>query len=81
MTSSCKERHSCFGVEVGEAARIVVGNQLFADPTILFARHVTGGKMQKSGMVGGPNEVEDVERRVGIGGKSVAQVGIKIGQA
>jgi hypothetical protein len=37
--------------------------------------------MEKPGMVGTPNEVEDVDGRVGIRSKSVAEVGIKIGQA
>ena len=36
-----------FGVEVSEAAGIVVGSQLFADAAVLFARDVASGKMQQ----------------------------------
>src|SRR4029077_19928542 len=41
-----------FSIEVSKAAWIEVGNQLFADPAILLASHVAGGKMHKPRVVG-----------------------------
>ena len=69
------------GVETSDPARSVIRSQLLGDATILLPGHVAGGKMQQPGMIRRANEFENVDRGIGIGGESVAQVGIKICQA
>src|SRR5207245_5892196 len=69
-----------FGIEVGQATWVVVGNQLFADPAILLSGYIAGGKMHKPGMVGAAKEFTKFDGRVGIRGKSIAKIGIEIGE-
>ena len=67
-----------FSVKSFQSTRIVIRSQLFTDSPILFAGHVTGGKMQKARMVCRSYEFENIDRGIGVGGESVAQIGIEV---
>ena len=47
---------------------------------ILLSGYIAGGKMHKPGMVGAANEFKNFDGRVGIRGKSIAKIGIEIGE-
>ena len=49
-------------------------------PAILLSGYIAGGKMHKPGMVGAANEFKNFDGRVGIRGKSIAKIGIEIGE-
>jgi hypothetical protein len=70
-----------FCVEIGMAARIVVGAKLFVDAAIAHADDVAGGEMHQAGVVALAEKIEEIAGGIDIGGERVTQVGIKIGEA
>ena len=61
--------------------RVVVGNQFLGNATILLPGDVAGRQVHEPGMIRVANEFEDIESGIGVGGKSITQIRIEIGQA
>ncbi len=72
--------HFAFRIKLWIARRVVIVSQRFHDPAVAHADHVAGRKVHQPGMTALSQEFEQVDCRINVGGKGIAQIGIEIRQ-